>query len=194
MTYCLLKYPSFSEQNVAGYGTISPNGTVEGKFSGGFNGIFFMPNPSPENTAASVVAALQPILDHMTATWPSYLFQISNTTFPQFNDFFVVGSGPSTARIDSMIGSGLLDAEVCYPSYPSPLNSFTNWFQALNNVKAIRHVMSGMPPNGRAPSFVGGKGVKNAIPRGGSDAVNPAWRNALVHMSICAVSPKFLLL
>lgn len=29
--------------------------------------------------------------------------------------------------------------------------------------------------------MVSGKGVWDAVPRGGSDAVNPAWRKALVH-------------
>ena len=29
--------------------------------------------------------------------------------------------------------------------------------------------------------LVGGKGVKDVVPRGGSDAVLPAWRDSLVH-------------
>ena len=33
--------------------------------------------------------------------------------------------------------------------------------------------------------LLGGKGVADAVPRGGSDAVNPAWRKAVVHAGSC---------
>ena len=38
--------------------------------------------------------------------------------------------------------------------------------------------------------MVSGKGVWDAEPRGGSDAVNPAWRKALIHAGQSNVHPE----
>lgn len=39
------------------------------------------------------------------------------------------------------------------------------------------------PDTSSAPYLVPGKGVWDAVPRGGSNSVNPAWRKALMHFS-----------
>jgi hypothetical protein len=68
-----------------------------------------------------------------------------------------------------MVGSRLLDAEAL-----------------TANLTAVKVALQGFiaPGGGQANvDFISGKGVWNAVPRGGSDAVNPAWRKALIHMS-----------
>ena len=71
-----------------------------------------------------------------------------------------------------MVGSRLLDTEAL-----------------TTNLTAVKVALQGFIPQGDGQSasidLVSGKGVWNAMPRGGSDAVNPAWRKAVVHVSKC---------
>lgn len=81
----------------------------------------------------------------------------------------MANNGPLTAGYDVLVGSRLLDAD-----------SLTK-----NQTAVIEAFETATPPGSSSQvHLVAGHGVRDAVPRGGSDAVNPAWRKALVHASM----------
>lgn len=165
-TYLLSQYPALAELGMAGYGSYIPDSSIDGIAKGIFSGSFFNPG-SESNTSSSLAAALEPIYQHVNATWPGQ-FQITETakTYPQFNDYFQTSSGPNDAGGDITIGSRLLDAKAL-----------------SGDLAALKKALKASSPTGMLAVLVSGKGVRDAIPRGGSNAVNPAWRKSLVHAS-----------
>lgn len=180
MAYWLSQYPALAEVGLAGYGDLESNTSVDGINYGGFGGVFLLPVLSPQNTTASVAAAIDPILAHINATWPGYFqFSTNSMIYPSFYDWWLPNNGPDYGGIDIMVGSRLLPAE----ALTANLTALKVALQGFNNPQA----------NDISVDLVSGKGVWNAVPRGGSDAVNPAWRKAVVHVSKYT-SPQFLLL
>jgi hypothetical protein len=131
-----------------------------------------LPVLSPQNTSSSLTSALTPILANISATYPNeFLISVSNVMeHPTFYDWWRANNGPYYAGIELVVGSRLLSAD------------------ALHDVAALETAVKGVLPSdvgGVGMNFylLGGKGIADAVPRGGSDAVNPAWRKALVHAS-----------
>ena len=129
-----------------------------------------LPVLSPQNTSSSLTSALTSVLANISATYPNeFLVSISNVTeYPTFYDWWSADNGPYYAGFELVIGSRLLSAD------------------ALQDVAALETAVKGVLPSelgGVSINFylLGGKGVADAVPRGGSDAVNPAWRKAVVH-------------
>ena len=170
MAFWLSQYPALAEVGLAGYGEIVPNTSVNGINYGGFGGEFLLPVLSPLNTTTSVAAAIDPILAQINATWPGYFqFATNAAMYPSFYDWWLTSNGPDNAGLDIMVGSRLLPAE----ALTANLTALKVALQGFNN-----------PQSGDiGVDFVSGKGVWNAVPRDGSDAVNPAWRKAIVHVS-----------
>jgi hypothetical protein len=168
MTYWMSQYPSLADQGIAGYGTISPNTSYEGTYYGGFQGEFILPATSSENTSESLAAPITKMIDTITTLWPGlFVYENTSATWPTFYDWWLPSNGPDYAGVDLLVGSRLLDAEAL-----------------TGNLTALKIALQGsIPPGpgqGGTVNFVSGKGVWNAVPRGGSDAVNPAWRSALL--------------
>ena len=162
-----------------GYGDLAPNASALGGYYGGFEGSFFTPALSPENTTESLVAAITPILDHINVTWPGY-FQftpIPPVTYDSFYDWWLPTNSPNNGGTELLVGSRLLPAEAL-----------------TANLTALKVALKGFSPVGSGISvdFVSGKGVWNAVPRGGSNSVNPAWRKAVIHMSKCTLVQTLL--
>jgi len=184
MAYFLSQFPAFAEVGLSGYGDIAPNVSIEGGYFGGYRGLFAMPALSPDNTSASVAAAIDAALDHINATWPGYFtFLTNNVTYASFYDWWLPSNGPDYGGIDLMVGSRLLDTEAL-----------------TANLTALKVALQGfIPRNDNATlgadaasvDFISGKGVWNAVPRGGSNAVNPAWRKAVIHFSQSLLSKPF---
>ena len=169
MTYIFSQLPSLSDLGIAGYTFLYPNTTYSSLQVGGFSGVFSLPQISPHNTTASLNAALSPILEHINTTYPGELqFSVNSTTYPSFYDWWKDNNGPYDAGLDLHVGSRLLDRKVLT----------TNTMKLKDAIKAASPLVSGCQAH-----LVGGKGVKNAAPRGGGDAVLPAWRESLVHLS-----------
>ncbi|KAE9363516.1 FAD-binding domain-containing protein [Stipitochalara longipes BDJ] len=165
VSYWLSQYPILAELGIAGYGSIIPNISIDGGDYGGWNGNFILPVLSPENTSESLAAAVLPIVEKIKETWPGlFLSQNISTSFPTFYDWWFAGQGPQTAGTELMGGSRLLDAETL-----------------TANLTALGVAMQGMTTNAVNTYLISGKGVWNAKPRGGSNAVNPAWRKAIIH-------------
>lgn len=168
--YFLSQYPALAVVGLAGYGGLTSNTTLDGVNYGGFEGVFLLPVLSPENTTDSIAAAFEPILTHINTTWPGYFqFQVNTTVLPSFYDWWLSSNGPNDGGEEIMVGSRLLPAE----ALTANLTALKLGLQGFQNPEA----------KGISVDFVSGKGVWNAVPRGGSDAVNPAWREAVVHMS-----------
>ncbi|RFU32605.1 hypothetical protein B7463_g3715, partial [Scytalidium lignicola] len=170
ITYFLSKYPLLSSQGLGGYGFILPNTTYNNTQIGAFEGAFLMPVLSASNTSASVEAAISPILANISATYPNqWQFIMNTTTYRSFYDWFQNNNGPDNAGIDMAVGSRLLDEKAL-----------------TANLTALKVTLQNSIPPGSVGSayLVSGKGVRDAKPRGGSNAVLPAWRESLVHYVI----------
>lgn len=175
-TYFLSQYPRLSAQGLAGYGNLLPNTSFNLTENttiqvGAFEGEFVLPVLSHYNTSASVEAALNPIFANINATYPNqWEFSVNTTTYSSFYEWYKDFNGPDYAGIDLAVGSRLLDEKAL-----------------TSNLTALRVGLqnSFAPGNGGQINLVSGKGVRDAVPRGGSDAVLPAWRESLVHYSKC---------
>jgi len=169
MAYLLSQFPSLGEQGISSYTSFAPNTTSNGAQIGTLSGSFFLPSLFPSNSSTSLAAALDPIVANISAAYPNQFFFSSNATaWPSFYDWWFANSGPNDAGYDLLFGSRLLDE------------------RALTaNVTALKEAIQGAtaPGLGSGALLVSGKGVWDAVPRGGSDAVLPGWRKSLVHYS-----------
>lgn len=126
-----------------------------------FQGVFVLPGP-PSATILEDLWA--PIWVYVNETYPNQtVTQVKSNVFPNLYDAFLKYADVSTAGVDKVVGSWLLPAETLTE------DTLKNALITFLGVSGARLYM------------VSGKGVWNAKPRGGSDAVNPAWRKALIH-------------
>lgn len=152
----------FIDSGVYGYQAIfrkrpvSANVTVDGL---GSNLIMI------DQTREDFEAVIAPVLAEIESRWPgrkpTYKFQ----DYPSYNDWARVNYDKQTAGISAWIVSRLLDEH----SLTSDVDALGDalWFAAGTSPQ-VAHLL------------VGGKGVQEARPVGGSNAVNSAWRNAYV--------------
>jgi hypothetical protein len=170
----LSQYSSLDVQGISGYTFINPNFT-----SAAFNisspvdafyGSFNLPLLNPENSTASLATALNDVFNTATAPYPgSFVHSVAPKLWNDFYSFYTVNNGPLNAGLDFIIGSRLLSTE-----------SLTE-----NQTAVIEAFKAATPPGTSTEvNLVAGHGVRNARPRGGSNAVNPAWRKALVHTEV----------
>lgn len=109
-----------------------------------------------------MAAIWEPIIAHVSTTWPSAVSGIIVNPYPSFKSWFDVWSDQSLTGFDQYVGSRLLDEKALTTSNGTELS------QAFKLV-------------GGSAYLVAGKGVQNAKPRGGSTSVTPTWRKAVVH-------------
>jgi hypothetical protein len=174
MTNMLSQFPSLNDQGISSYNNIAANITVpELNITtpiNGFSGFFVLPLVSPSNTSDSFATVIRSFVSNTTGPYPlQVVSSLSFTTYPNFFDFYQVGNGPLNGGDDVMLGSRLLDGKAL-----------------TRNLTALKEAIQLATPPGQVTqaNLVGGKNVWNAKPRGGSDAVNPAWRKAYVHASM----------
>jgi hypothetical protein len=135
-----------------------------------YYGSFHMQGLYPGNTSESLVAAIGTLLNSSTAAYPDQFLTtiVDSQTYPDFWAWWNVNpQGSESAGGDILLGSRLLDET------------------ALSaNLTALKEAIKIAGSSGTLqPYLVAGRGVQNAKPRGGSNAVNPAWRKALSHTS-----------
>jgi FAD binding domain len=174
----LSQFPTLNDQGISGYSVIVPNFTSPAlnitSPVAAYYGIFNLPLLYPGNSSASLTTALSNVFATATAVYPfQFLKSVTPTLYPDFYSWYAINNGPLNAGGDHLVGSRLLDEE----ALTSNLTALIEAFQTATP-----------PGSGSSVYLVGGKGVWDVVPRGGSDAVNPAWRRALVH------SGAFLLL
>ncbi|TVY27110.1 putative FAD-linked oxidoreductase [Lachnellula hyalina] len=174
-TSLLGQFPALGDQGMTAYSQLVYNYTsAELNITtpvDGFTGTFLLPALHTENTTESLTATLQKVLDDVTAPYPNqFPLSISSQSFPGFYTWYLPHNGPNNAGFDAQTGSRLLDGK------------------ALTNAPGLKEALKILIP-AQSPLqiyLVNGKGVHNARPRGGGNAVNPAWRSAYVHSVVGA--------
>lgn len=171
MTTILSKFPSLDAQGISAYASLAPNfmSTALNITSAvdGFMAIFILPGLHPTNTSKSLVAAVTELINEATAPYFGQFFiTIHPSTYADFWAYYQVANGPLDAGHDQILGSRLVDGDAL-----------------TKNLTALKEAYRTATPPGAITSayLVAGHGVMNAKPRGGSNAVNPAWRKAYVH-------------
>jgi hypothetical protein len=163
VAYFLAQYPTLSAANVSAYTYLYPNmsDAKSGDQVASFEGIFALLEPASLTVLEDMWA---PFWSHVNKTYPSQKIpQTTSAIFPDFYSFYINFADDSGAGVDKVVGSRLLPAEVLTDdAFSDALIKF------LGN-------------SGGRLYMVSGKGVWDAEPRGGGDAVNPAWRKALIH-------------
>lgn len=165
--------PALMNGGLSGYNIVSNNFSNPDPGSGlpdylaGFQGrLAVLDDPNANDTIAKL---FKPINDTINQRWPGKAgFFSSNTEYKSFLDFFAANYDTETVGDNKYLISRLLNQE------------------AFNDPKALGDaLLSGTGPGGFSTFFlVGGKGVQEAKPAGGSNAVNSHWRSAYVHTSM----------
>jgi hypothetical protein len=175
VAYVLTQLPVLSKAGISGYTFFSPSFSVGNTTYGVYFVELIMPTLSPTtNSSASLAAAFAPILAHIDAAWPSQFQAVPVLAdYPDFNSWWQPNNGPKDAGSDAVIGSWLVDEE------------------SLKNATAVELAFKKFTPEGTGATayLVAGGAVANAVPRGGSNALLPAWRKALLHCSKSSSSP-----
>lgn len=163
VSYVLGQYPALMDAGLSGYTYyaadfhVSPNASI-----GGITGsVALFDTQDPQD----LLGLLAPALDHINATWPGeFNSTLVPTVYGSFWEYFAVRYDQSPAGADQLTGSRLFDREALEQRATG---------EALGRLVKEAFVM---------PVFlVGGKGVAEVVPRGGSNAVLPAWRKAYIH-------------
>ncbi|KAH8600686.1 hypothetical protein B0O99DRAFT_589582 [Bisporella sp. PMI_857] len=170
ITHIVSRYPDLISQGISGYTFIAPNFLSE-DFNitspvDGYYGILMLPLLHPSNSSESLLTALNNVVASATAPYPGQIFSsISTTTYDDFWGYYEPNNGPQDAGYDQITVSRLLDGK------------------ALADREGLKKAFKTITSDGTAAGLylVGGANVFNAKPRGGSNAVNPAWRKAYVH-------------
>ncbi|KAI3335440.1 hypothetical protein F4824DRAFT_489622 [Ustulina deusta] len=162
--YIASQLPYLMSKDVSGYAFFSPNITGPYGDNGtqeyaGMGGEFMILDTQDINDMAAI---WEPIIAHVSTTWPSAVSGIIVNPYPSFKSWFDVWSDQSLTGFDQYVGSRLLDEKALTTSNGTELS------QAFKLV-------------GGSAYLVAGKGVQNAKPRGGSTSVTPTWRKAVVH-------------
>jgi hypothetical protein len=159
--YILSQYPYLSNKTISGDPQIAPipsgNATTL-YFIGNFRSI------SPQGVPY-LSAAMQPILSHIQSTWPAASLNYTTSLYPTFYSHFLATAFTAGPGYNFRLGSRLLDA----PTLTGNLTALTS---------AVKGYCGQL---GCGPLLLGGKGLWDAVPSGGSDAVLPAWRKTVVH-------------
>lgn len=170
--YALGNFPSLMDAGLTGYTFLFPDipnplpfGPQNTTVGGIFGTVHLLDTQDPQD----VLDLLNPLVKHINVTWPGK-FQtfFDPTPYASFWDWFQASYDKSAAGSNTLVGSRLLTKETLQGTDQSVLSA------------ALAQYATG----GIATAYlVGGKGVRNVVPRGGSDAVLPAWRKAYIHSS-----------
>jgi len=174
ITYLVSNFPTLADKGVSGYPVIMNSvprlvPTADGKnftFApiSGIMGNLIMLHTS--NTS-QIEDVLSPIFTHMKNTWFNITIATNTTAYPNFNSWYHEHFDPSPVGTEILVVSRLLDAKAL-----------------SGDPNATRRALEKFTSGGYGTMFlVSGKGVHEAKPRGGSNAVLPAWRRAYVHSS-----------
>ena len=166
LAYVLAQYPSLGDAGLAGYSFLFDN----------FNPTFGSPAVSgvqasfvlqDTQDAKDMLKLWTPIFEHINTTWPGFSIVPNITEYSSFWEWYQPNKDDFAAGKNQYIFSRLLDDK----ALTGDRNATRDAFRALS-------------ASGTGTAYlVSGKGVWNAKPRGGSNAVLPAWRKAYVHAS-----------
>jgi hypothetical protein len=173
VVYLLAQFPTLSDSNVAAFTYLYPNASGLATFEA----IFVLYDPPSANTLEDL---LSPFLSHVNETYSNQInTTATSNTFPQFYDLFLEYADDKGAGVDKVVGSRLLPPEI------------------LTEDDFSGALMEFLGDAGGRLYMISGKGVWNAKPRGGGNAINPAWRKTLIHAgklswSVLAIDSEIL--
>lgn len=125
-------------------------------------------------SVSSFNAIMDPVLDHIQATYPVNITR-SSRYFPNFYDWWKVYSPPGAAAADDQIANRLIDEK----ALSIPLTKIADYLKvAYGDLIMISNLVSG-------------PGTWNARPAGGLGAMSPAWRKTIVEISTSEKFPLF---
>lgn len=166
--YLLTQLPYLDSKGVSGYNFVVPR--YPNPFDGGAtrlsafaSSVMILDTQDP----AAMYAIWAPILDHVNKTWPQAVLVPNVTAYRSFLEWYGEHYDRGQAGENIYVGSHLMDAE------------------SLGDAAAIGpawNTFSDVGGSGNA-YLVTGPGVRDAKPRGGGNAVCPAWRKAIIHAS-----------
>ncbi|KAF4779936.1 FAD binding domain-containing protein [Colletotrichum scovillei] len=167
--YFLSNVPALEKAGLAGYALINshmPNPVSSPGLppnAAGVIGISLMQDDTDREEVNRVWTSInQTVMER----WPNVTFAKITTEYPSWLDFYDKNYDMNKGGINKLLASRLLDEK--------PLTEDLNALAGA--VKTATDNVGGM-----YAFLVSGKGVHNAKPRGGGDAVHPAWRTAYIH-------------
>jgi hypothetical protein len=180
VAYVLGQFPTLAAAGISGYPSVFQNQASGSTWVSGMQGRVIMTNNNNNNSSSSssntsfsgaeedILAVLQPVFDGVEENWPGVFTVAANTrTYDSFHAWYADCYDGSPSGYSHVMGSRLLD-ETALAADPA----------------AVRDAMRKFAAGGHATVYiVSGKGVWEAEPRGGGNAVSPGWRRAIVHAS-----------
>ncbi|KAN0089987.1 FAD-binding domain containing protein [Hyaloscypha variabilis] len=163
LAYFLAQYPALSAANVSAFTYLYPNITITdgGPRVASFEAVLVLTDPTSETELEDLWA---PFWTHVNETYNGqFVNQTTSSVFPNLYSMFLDYADASTAGVDKVVGSWLLPADT------------------LTDENFKDTLVTFVGESGSRLYMVSGKGVWDAKPRDGGDAVNPAWRKALIH-------------
>ncbi|KAJ2900343.1 FAD-binding domain-containing protein [Zalerion maritima] len=178
--YGLSHLPHLVSSGVYGYMYLLPAFPLPGSVGdettdtvvSGFYFTGLMPGQPDVSTFDTVMA---PLMAEMNTKFESLTLASYTVMYDNFLDWYNLNHDQSTTGEDMYLGSRLFDEK-----------SLTADEDALREM--LEKVVAPYP-SGSLAHFIGGEGVWNAEPRGGSNAVLPAWRNIVSHQTVNAKFP-----
>jgi hypothetical protein len=168
IAYFMSQFPSLADAGVSGYPQIFKN--VYSYLSPtipvtGLMGLVLMLDTT---NSTDITSLFDPIFNYINTTWSGeFAFTATPTWYPSHYAWYEVNYDPSSAGYENVMSSRLLDREAL-----------------TGNLTKAKEAYELFADGGGSNMFmVSGKGVHDAVPRGGSNAVLPAWRSTYVHAS-----------
>lgn len=169
-TFIASQTPKLMDAGVRGYGWLALNGTNP------------IPSPGMPDRWAGFAGAMT-LLDKGPEAVQEILGPLNKTVLEKFNGTGMVLSLPVESYgtwleyYDKHFDNGTAGGGAIMVSRLLDEQALTGNYEALK--EALR---AATEPNDMIDFYLlGGKGVQNAEPRGGSDSVNPGWRRAYIH-------------
>lgn len=168
IAYLVSQFPRLADAGVSGYPIIFntvPNFIDNSNsYIKGVVGKVIMLNT---RNATDLTGLFTPLFKHINATWPQIYANYNTTHYANFNAWYRDNYDPSPTGHENMMASRLLDE-----------NALTA------DISELKIALAKFSAAGQATVYiVSGKGVHEAKPRGGSNAVLPVWRRTYVHAS-----------
>jgi hypothetical protein len=170
ISHVLGRFPAFDRAGISGYPLIIRNttGLRPGSRVTGIMGKLIMLN---ETDPEPLMTHLNPVLAHINETWPGeFSYRGQTSVFGSFAQWYDENYDHSPAGYNSVMASRLLDADA---------------LEREDDAGALRDALDTFAQGDVNTVFlVAGRGTWKAKPRGGGNAVSPAWRKAVVHATV----------
>ena len=176
LAYVLSRFPALDRAGISGYPLIIRNttGIRPGMRVTGIMGKLIMLNVTEP---AALMEHLDPIRAYINETWKGeFTYGGQTTMYDSFYQWYEVNYDHSPAGYNSVMASRLLDAEA---------------LEGDQNSEGLSDALDAFAQGDLNTVFlVAGQGTWKSKPRGGGNAVAPAWRKAVVHASKLMVRSK----